>query len=69
VTTSAGFGAGRPATSSAATSNPVANPAIPVTAAEPQVGRPLIRAPPRHAQRRYEDYLALILPPVTDGAP
>jgi hypothetical protein len=26
-----------------------------VTAAEPQVGRRLIRAPPRHAQRRYED--------------
>jgi hypothetical protein len=48
-------GAGRPATSMAATSNPVAKPARPVTAAEPQVGRPLIRAPPRHAQRRYED--------------
>ncbi|EOD68029.1 hypothetical protein H480_13264 [Amycolatopsis vancoresmycina DSM 44592] len=49
-------GTGRPATSSAATSNPVANPASPVTAAEPQVGRPVIRAPPpRHAQRRYED--------------
>jgi len=48
-------GAGRPATSIAATSRPAANPARPVTAAEPQVGRPLIRAPPRHAQRRYED--------------
>jgi hypothetical protein len=55
ATTSAGLGAGRPATSSAATSNPVAKPAIPVTAAEPQVGRPCIRAPPRHAQRRYEE--------------
>jgi hypothetical protein len=33
----------------------VANPASPVTAVEPQVGRPCIRAPPRHAQRRYED--------------
>jgi hypothetical protein len=53
--TSAGSGVGRPATSSAATSNPVANPASPVTAVEPQVGRPCIRAPPRHAQRRYED--------------
>jgi hypothetical protein len=52
---SAGRGLVRPATSSAATSNPVANPASPVTAAEPQVGRPLIRAPPRHAQRRYEE--------------
>jgi hypothetical protein len=48
-------GPSRPATSNAATSSPVANPARPVTAAEPQVGRPLIRAPPRHAQRRYED--------------
>lgn len=45
----AGCGVARPATSSAATSSPVANPASPVTAAEPQVGRPLIRAPPRHA--------------------
>jgi hypothetical protein len=53
--TSAGLGRGRPATSSAATSNPAEKPASPVTAAEPQVGRPLIRAPPRHAQRRYED--------------
>jgi hypothetical protein len=47
--TSAGRGLARPATSSAATSNPATNPASPVTAAEPQVGRPLIRAPPRHA--------------------
>ncbi|VVJ23838.1 Uncharacterised protein [Amycolatopsis camponoti] len=54
VTTSTGLAAGRPATSSAATSNPVANPASPVTAAEPQVGRPCIRAPPspRAAQVR-----------------
>jgi hypothetical protein len=52
---SAGRGPARPAMSSAATSNPVAKPASPVTAAEPQVGRPLIEAPPRHAQRRYED--------------
>ncbi|MEV7093244.1 hypothetical protein AB0M80_10380 [Amycolatopsis sp. NPDC051045] len=52
---STGRGAERPAMSSAATSNPLAKPASPVTAAEPQVGRPLIRAPPRHAQRRYED--------------
>jgi hypothetical protein len=55
VVVSTGRGPSRPATSSAATSRPVANPASPVTAAEPQVGRPLIRAPPRHAQRRYED--------------
>ncbi|RSD25873.1 hypothetical protein EIY87_01780 [Amycolatopsis eburnea] len=55
VVTSTGRGAERPAMSSAATSSPEANPASPVTAAEPQVGRPLIRAPPRHAQRRYED--------------
>jgi hypothetical protein len=46
---SAGRGVLRPAMSSAATSSPVAKPASPVTAAEPQVGRPLIRAPPRHA--------------------
>ncbi|SEF30767.1 hypothetical protein SAMN05421837_105372 [Amycolatopsis pretoriensis] len=52
---SAGFGAARPAMSRAATSRPAEKPASPVTAAEPQVGRPFIRAPPRHAQRRYED--------------
>jgi hypothetical protein len=55
VVVSAGRGVVRPAMSTAATSRPVAKPASPVTAAEPHVGRPLIRAPPRHAQRRYED--------------
>ncbi|MDT7798709.1 MAG: hypothetical protein QOI78_2142 [Actinomycetota bacterium] len=46
---------GRPATSSAATSSPVAKPASPITTAEPQLGRVNIRAPPRNAKRRYEE--------------
>jgi hypothetical protein len=49
TTASTGCGVLRPAMSSAATSSPVAKPASPVTAAKPQVGRLLIRVPPRHA--------------------
>ncbi|HET6708948.1 MULTISPECIES: hypothetical protein [unclassified Amycolatopsis] len=55
VTVSTVRGVLRPAMSSAATSSPEANPASPVTAAEPQVGRPFIRAPPPHARRGFED--------------